>query len=81
VVCDAYLFILQIHTGSFETGWQGEMVWHRETFHGLGAKDIIEFNSDALSFACWEKKKKKGETARRLSSHLAGCAMQDFHGC
>jgi hypothetical protein len=45
---------------------------------------------DALSSACWEKKreggkKKKRETARGFLSqgqtHLAGCAMWDFHGC
>jgi hypothetical protein len=35
MVCDAQLFVLQIHISSFGAGWQGEMVqhfslWHRE---------------------------------------------------
>jgi hypothetical protein len=36
MVRDAHLFVLQILVNSFGTGWQGEMVRHRETFHGLG---------------------------------------------
>jgi hypothetical protein len=46
VVCDAHQFILQIHASTFGTGWQGEMVQHREVFHGLGVPDVAEFDSD-----------------------------------
>jgi hypothetical protein len=46
VVHDAHLFILQIHASSFETSWQGEMVWHRKVFHGLGVQDVTEFDSN-----------------------------------
>jgi hypothetical protein len=46
LVHDFHFFILQIHTRSFETGWQGEMVQHREAFHGLEVQDVTEFDSD-----------------------------------
>jgi hypothetical protein len=40
-----HLFVLQIHSSSFKTGWWEEMVLHREAFHGLGVQDVSEFNS------------------------------------
>jgi hypothetical protein len=46
VLCDAHLFVLQIHTSSFEINWQREMAMHREVFHGLGVQDVAEFDSD-----------------------------------
>jgi hypothetical protein len=45
-VCDAHLFVLQIHVSSFGTGWQKEMAQNWEAFHGLGIQDVIEFDSD-----------------------------------
>jgi hypothetical protein len=52
-VCDAHLFLLQFHAGSFGSGWWGEMalifffgvVWHREVFHRLGVQDDTGFDS------------------------------------
>jgi hypothetical protein len=47
MVCDAYLFILQILASTTETGWWGEMDQQcREAFHRLGIWDVAEFNSD-----------------------------------
>jgi hypothetical protein len=46
VVCDAHLFILQVHARSFETGWWGEMVQLRGAFHQLGVQDVAEIDSD-----------------------------------
>jgi hypothetical protein len=41
MVHNAYLFILQLHTSSFEASWWGEMaplffivVWYKDAFHG-----------------------------------------------
>jgi hypothetical protein len=45
-MCDTHLFILQIHTRSFETGWWGEMVQYREAFNGFGFQDVAELNSN-----------------------------------
>jgi hypothetical protein len=47
VVCDAHVFLLQFHVGSFVANWQGEMallfsVWQgREAFHGLRVQDVV----------------------------------------
>jgi hypothetical protein len=46
MVHDACLCVLQIHSSSFKTCWQGEMVWHREAFHKVGIWDVTEFDSD-----------------------------------
>jgi hypothetical protein len=46
MVCDVHLFVLQIHTSSFETSWQGERVGHWEDFHRLGLQDVTELDSD-----------------------------------
>jgi hypothetical protein len=46
MVRDAHLFILYIHTSYFGTRWLGEMVRHREAFHGLGFQDVVKFDSD-----------------------------------
>jgi hypothetical protein len=43
MVCDAHLFVLQIHASSFGTGWWGEVVQRREAFNGLGV-EIAEFD-------------------------------------
>jgi hypothetical protein len=55
VVLIAHLFILQIHASTFGTDWQGEILWHRESFHRLGVQDVTEFDS----YAYWEKIKKE----------------------
>jgi hypothetical protein len=32
-------------------------VWYEEAFHRLGVQDVTEFiPTDALTYACWEKK-------------------------
>jgi hypothetical protein len=36
VVCDAYLFLLQFHTGGFVSSCQGEMALLFSVWHGLG---------------------------------------------
>jgi hypothetical protein len=68
VVHDAHLFVLQIHASNFETSWWGEMVWLREAFHRLGIQDSRMSQSliliDALSSACWEKRKRKKKRER-----------------
>jgi hypothetical protein len=46
MMCDAHLFVLQIHASNFETGWWGEMAQCMEAFHRLGVQDVTEFDSD-----------------------------------
>jgi hypothetical protein len=46
VVYDAHLFVLQIHASSLGTSQWGEMVQHKEAFHGLGVQDVTEFDSE-----------------------------------
>jgi hypothetical protein len=87
VMCDAHLFVLQIHASSFGTSWQGEMAWHKEVFYGLMVQDVTEFDFDQCSLFCLLGGEKKGERvlARGLFSQcgtcFAGCAAQDFCGC
>jgi hypothetical protein len=96
VVHDAHLFFLQIHASSFAAGWQGEvapllLVQHSVGGLGYGSRMLQNLILiDALSSACWEKKRKKKKTKKRemtggLFSQgqtcLAGCTVQDFCGC
>jgi hypothetical protein len=53
MVCDAHLFILQIHGSTNGAGWWKEMVClfsqhdrYRETFHRLGVQGVTEFSSE-----------------------------------
>jgi hypothetical protein len=46
VVRDAHRFVLQTHASNFETGWQAEMVQHKEAFHWLRVQDVAELNPD-----------------------------------
>jgi hypothetical protein len=75
VVHDAHLFVLQIHASNFETSWWGEMVWLREAFHRLGIQDSRMSQSliliDALSSACWGKKR-KGEKEKKKKQEKDG---------
>jgi hypothetical protein len=41
-----HLFVWQVYTSSFGTGWQGVMMQHKEAFCGLEVQDVSEFNSD-----------------------------------
>jgi hypothetical protein len=36
MVCDAHLFLLQFHTGSFGASWQGKMVLLFSVQQGIG---------------------------------------------
>jgi hypothetical protein len=77
VLCDAHLFVLQIHASSFGTSWWGEIVQHRNAFHGLGVQDVTEFHSDGCSVFCLlggeerereRKREREREAARGLFS-------------
>jgi hypothetical protein len=76
MVCDAHLFILQIHTNSFGTHWQEEMMQCRGS---IMSQSLILI--DALPLLVGKRKKKR-ETARRLFSQgricLAGFVVRHF---
>jgi hypothetical protein len=71
VVHDAHLFFLQIHASSFAAGWQGEvapllLVQHSVGGLGYGSRMLQNLILiDALSSACWEKKRKKKDKKER----------------
>jgi hypothetical protein len=97
VVCDAHLFLLQLHTGSFGVAggekWLclffSSVAWHREAFHRLGVQNVTEFDSDWCCVFCVlgreKKERKENRNSQRLYSqsqaYLAGCAVWDFPGC
>jgi hypothetical protein len=92
MVCDAHLFILQIHASSFGASKWGEMAPLFSVQCGKGRLSMGYVSRisqtliliDALSSAYWKKEKER-EMARGLLSHvwthLAGCATWDFHSC
>jgi hypothetical protein len=63
MACNIHPFIPQIHASTFEIGWQGKLVQHRQAFHRFSVRDILEFDSDLCSVLCMleekEKKRKK----------------------
>jgi hypothetical protein len=87
-VCDAYLFILQIHISSLGASWRGEMqplfsVWCGvgSAFHGLGVQNVAEFDSGlmlCLLLVGKRKKRKEGrkegrkEEGRKKKKEMAG---------
>jgi hypothetical protein len=73
VVCDAHLFLLQFHAGSFVVSWWGEMALLISVQCGVGRLSLGWGSRmlwgliliDALSSAYWEKKEKKRKKKER----------------
>jgi hypothetical protein len=46
MMCDAHLFVMQIHAAGRNCATFFSVPWLKKAFHGLGVQDVAEFDSD-----------------------------------